>query len=66
MGYGKAQISDLQETIKAVDCDTVVIGTPIDLTRLINTDKPTVRVQYRLKEINGLTLDDVLRQRGFI
>jgi predicted GTPase len=66
MGYGEAQIHDLQETVQAVECDTVVIGTPIDLTRLIKTDKPTVRVQYRLKEINGLTLETVLRQRGFI
>jgi predicted GTPase len=66
MGYGEAQIHDLQETIQAVECDAVVIGTPVDLTRLIKTGKPTVRAQYRLKEINGLTLDTVLRQRGFI
>ena len=66
MGYGEAQIRDLQETIRAVDCDTVVIATPIDLTHLIKTDKPAVRVRYQLKEINGPTLDDVLRERGFI
>jgi predicted GTPase len=66
MGYGEAQIRDLEETINRVDCDVVIIGTPIDLTRLVKTDKPTVRVQYRLEEKTGPSLKDILSSRGLI
>lgn len=51
MGYSPKQMSELQETINSVDCDAVVIGTPIDLRRIIKIDKPAVRVLYRLEEI---------------
>jgi predicted GTPase len=50
MGYGKKQMSDLENTINATDCDVVLIGTPIDLTRLLKINKPTVRVTYDLAE----------------
>ena len=50
MGYGDGQIKDLQATVNAVDCDIVLIGTPIDLARLIDIDKPSMRVTYRLAE----------------
>ena len=50
MGYGEAQIKDLEETINNSDAEVVVIGTPIDLTKLIKVNKPTVAVKYRLKE----------------
>ncbi len=50
MGYGERQISDLETTIRAADCDMVLIATPIDLTRLIDIDKPNMRVSYRLAE----------------
>ncbi len=50
MGYGKTQISELEQTISKIDCDTVVSGTPIDITRVINVDKPIVRVRYGVGE----------------
>jgi predicted GTPase len=60
MGYGDAQVKDLEETINKTDCDLVVIATPIDLRRLITIDKPSVRVSYDLQEIGRPTLEDVL------
>ena len=50
MGYGQAQIKDLEATVRATPCDVVIIGTPIDLRRLIAFDKPAVRVTYELAE----------------
>lgn len=61
MGYGDEQIKELEKTINAAEADVVVIGTPIDLTRVVKINKPTVRVQYDLQEIGKPTLDDVLR-----
>ena len=61
MGYGDEQVRDLEATINRVPCDTVVIGTPIDLTRLVRIEKPTVRVRYDLQEIGRPTLEDVLK-----
>jgi predicted GTPase len=56
MGYGDAQVRDLETTVNAVDCDLVLIATPIDLTRLIRIDKPHQRIGYSLSEIgDGLT-----------
>ncbi|MBC8423083.1 GTPase [bacterium] len=60
MGYGDQQIKDLEKTINAVDCDTVVIGTPIDLTRVVDIDKPVARVGYDLQEIGSPDLRDLL------
>ncbi|MBN2017064.1 MAG: GTPase [Candidatus Cloacimonetes bacterium] len=60
MGYGEQQIKDLEKTINAVDCDVVVIGTPIDLRRVVKIDKPAVRVSYELQEIGQPTLTEVL------
>jgi predicted GTPase len=60
MGYGQEQVRDLEATIARVPCDVVVIGTPIDLTRLVRIERPTVRVRYELQEIGRPTLDDVL------
>ncbi|MBN2008953.1 GTPase [candidate division KSB1 bacterium] len=62
MGYGDEQIKDLEKTINAVDCDAVVIGTPIDLRKLVDIKKPAVRVKYELQEIGYPTLKDVLKQ----
>jgi len=50
MGYGEQQLKDLEATINATDCDAVVIGTPIDLARIIDIDKPATRVTYDLAE----------------
>ncbi len=60
MGYGKQQMKDLEQTINNSDCDCVVIGTPIDLTRVIHIEKPSVRVTYELKEIGTPNLETVL------
>jgi predicted GTPase len=60
MGYSPGQVRDLEETINRVDCDAVVIGTPIDLTRQISINKPATRVRYEIKEIGGMTLETVI------
>jgi predicted GTPase len=60
MGYSDRQIQDLEETINRVDCDAVVIGTPIDLNRVININKPATRVRYEIKEIGEMTLETVI------
>ncbi|MBI9030404.1 GTPase [bacterium] len=65
MGYGDQQIKDLEETINAVECDAVVIGTPIDLSRIVNIKKPHVRVTYELQEIGKPTLKEILEENGF-
>jgi len=63
MGYGEAQTRDLEETINKSDVDMVVIGTPIDLTRVIKINKPHQRVRYELQEIGQPTLTDVLMKK---
>ncbi|MBN8706893.1 MAG: GTPase [Bacteroidetes bacterium] len=60
MGYGDLQIKDLETTINATDCDAVIIGTPIDLRRILKIKKPSVRVTYDLAEIGKPDLADVL------
>ncbi|MDP8223003.1 MAG: cyclic 2,3-diphosphoglycerate synthase [Candidatus Lernaella stagnicola] len=67
IGYGDEQIADLQATFDAMECDVVIIGTPIDLRRLIDFgDTPTVRVRYELQEIGKPDLVDVLKEKGLI
>jgi predicted GTPase len=63
MGYGDQQTAELEETINQADVDLVIIGTPIDLTRVININKPTQRVRYELQEIGQPTLMDLLREK---
>jgi predicted GTPase len=60
MGYGAEQLKDLETTINNTDCDSVIIGTPIDLRRIVNITKPATRVHYDLQEIGDPTLDTVL------
>jgi predicted GTPase len=55
MGYGAQQVADLEKTINKTDCDAVVIATPIDLTRIVKINKPTVKVDYELQEIGAPT-----------
>ena len=66
MGYGDEQIRDLAATIDACDCDSVIIATPIDLTRVIDIKKPTVKVEYQLQEIGkpdlGMIIGDFLKK----
>lgn len=60
MGYGEEQIKDLEETINSSPVDAVIIATPIDLSKLIKINKPSVRVKYKLEEIGDITLSNVL------
>ncbi len=53
MGYGETQIRDLETTVNAVDCDLVLVATPIDLTRLIHIEKPNMRIRYSLQPDDG-------------
>jgi predicted GTPase len=62
MGYGETQVRDLETTINHVPCDSVVIGTPVDLRRIIHIKKPSVRVQYTLEERTKPDLEDVLHK----
>ena len=64
LGYGDQQIADLQETIRRVDCDLVLIGTPIDLRRLVKFDKPAQTVGYELQEKGSPGLAEVLAKVG--
>src|SRR5437764_533520 len=66
MGYGRRQMEELRETIARSDADLVLIGTPIDLRRLIELDKPALRVTYRLQEIGEPTLPEVLAEHGLV
>jgi predicted GTPase len=66
MGYGRSQIEELRETIARSDADVVLIGTPVDLRRMIQLDKPALRVSYRLQEVGEPTLADILAQHGLI
>ncbi|MEE4256515.1 MAG: cyclic 2,3-diphosphoglycerate synthase [Bacteroidales bacterium] len=68
MGYGEQQLKDLETTINNVECDAVVIGTPIDLNRIIKINKPNTRVYYDLQEIGqpdlkGL-IDDFVKKHN--
>jgi len=60
MGYSDRQIRDLEKTINSSDAEVVVIGTPIDLSRIIKIKKPSVRVRYDLQEIGKPDLEDVI------
>ncbi|MBE3072358.1 MAG: GTPase [Acidobacteria bacterium] len=60
MGYGDEQLKDLQATINKVPCDVVIIGTPIDLNRIVKIRKPTVRVMYELQEVGQPDLKGLL------
>jgi len=64
MGYGPQQIRDLEATIRAAECDLVLCATPIDLPRLLQIDKPTLRVRYEYQDSpGGLQLEDALIRR---
>jgi len=62
MGYGEQQMKDLEETINRVECDTVVVGTPINLARFIKINKPNTRVFYELSEIGKPDINDVVKE----
>ena len=62
MGYGDKQVSELEEMVNNIDCDLVISGTPIDITRVIDTNKKIVRVGYSLQEIGDPNLEDILKE----
>src|SRR5919202_1724540 len=66
MGHGRQQMDDLRETIRRCGADLVLIGTPIDLRRLIDIETPAMRVTYKLQEMGEPTLKDVLVEKGVI
>jgi predicted GTPase len=66
MGYGAAQIEELRETIRRSAPDVVLVGTPIDLRRLISLDVPALRVTYRMEEVGTPTVADVMSEHGLI
>jgi predicted GTPase len=61
MGYGEQQLKDLEETINNADCDAVIIGTPMDLSRIISINKPYTRVHYELDEVGTPNLSGILK-----
>ncbi len=64
MGYGRQQVADLEATIRKADCDLVLCATPIDLPRLLQIDKPTLRVRYEYQDApQGPQLEEVLTRR---
>ncbi len=63
MGYGDEMVHDLEQTIANADVDLVLIGTPINLQRVMKIDKPSQRVRYELQEIGQPTLEDVLKAK---
>lgn len=62
MGYGDEQMKDLESTINNSDAELIIIGTPIDLRKIIDIKKPALRVYYELQEIGQPTLEDVLKK----
>ena len=63
MGYGEAQVRDLEATLRLADCDTIVVATPIDLSRILTMNKPSVRVTYDLDDYSTPNLESILRAR---
>jgi predicted GTPase len=53
-------VGELEATIRAAPCDTVILGTPVDLRRIMAIERPVARVRYELLEIGRPTLDDLL------
>ncbi len=66
MGYGDKQIKDLEATINKTDCDIVVSGTPITLSKIVKINKPLVNVKYELQEIGKPDVEDVLKKYKII
>ena len=62
MGYSDQQMQDLETSINNTECDSVVIGTPIDLTRFIKINKPNTRVYYELSEIGIPNVKSVIAE----
>ncbi len=61
MGYSREQVEELETTINNVPCDTVIVGTPIDIGKLMKLNKPLVRVKYSVEEVGKPDLTDILK-----
>jgi predicted GTPase len=66
MGYSDEQVKDLETTINNTSCDSVIIGTPVDLGRILKINKPSVRVKYELQETGEVTIKSILEEKGII
>lgn len=62
-GYSSEQMHELEKTINSIDCDSVLIGTPVDLRRFLKINKPAARIFYELKELSKPSLEDLLRSK---
>ena len=60
VGYSRRQIKELEDILNRIPADSIVLGTPTDLSRYLNVNKPTVHVKYELQEIGPLTLEDII------
>jgi predicted GTPase len=60
MGYSEKQVAELKATIEATPCDLVLIGTPVDLLRVMKVDKETVKVKYELQVLGPICLEEVM------
>jgi predicted GTPase len=60
MGYSERQIRELSETIAATPAELILVGTPIDLSRLIQDSRPMIRIRYDLKPVRGPNLVDIV------
>lgn len=63
LGYGKEQLKELEEVVNSTDADLVIVATPVNLGRIINMNKPYVRVTYELQEIGKPTLYEIIKER---
>lgn len=63
MGYGDKQVEELEKTIGATPCDLVIVGTPIDLRRILKLNKPAVRARYELQEVSKPDIEEILKNR---
>ena len=60
LGYSEKQLAELEQVVNSVDCDIVLSGTPIDITRVISVNKKIVRVRYELEEVEGTKLKELV------
>jgi predicted GTPase len=63
MGYSPEQIRDLEATVNSIDCDVVLAATPIDLTKLIDINKPVQRIRYEYRDHGDPTLESVIMDK---
>ena len=60
MGYNDQQIKDMEDTLNKADCEYIIDGSPIDLEKLINSNKPIIRVSYDIEAVKSPTIEETL------